>query len=65
MEINIPEGPAVFAWKVKPRRLLHTINGLERLNREIRRRTRLAGMFPNEASCSRLVTAIVMVVSQE
>lgn len=65
METNIPEGLTVFAWKAKQRRLLRTVNGLERLNREIRRRTRVAVMFPNEASCLRLVTAIVMEVSEE
>ncbi len=65
MEVNIPEGLTVFAWEPKQRRLLRTVNGLERLNREIRRRTRVAVMFPNEASCLRLVTAIVMEVSEE
>lgn len=65
METNLPEGLTVFAWKAGQRRLLRTVNGLERLNREIRRRTRVAVMFPNEASCLRLVTAIVMEVSEE
>jgi transposase-like protein len=65
MEVNIPEGLTVFAWSAKQRRLLRTVNGLERLNREIRRRTRVAVLFPNEASCLRLVTAIVMEVSEE
>ena len=55
----------VFAWPAKQRRLLRTVNGLERLNRQIRRRTRVAVLFPNEASCPRLATAIVMEVSQE
>ena len=65
MEVNIPEGLTVFTWPAKQRRLLRTVNGLERLNREIRRRTRVAVLFPNEASCLRLVTAIVMEVSEE
>ena len=42
-----------------------TTNGLERLNREIRRRTRVASLFPNEASCLRLVTAVVMEISED
>ncbi len=42
-----------------------TTNGLERLNREIRRRTRVAPFFPNEASCLRLVTAVVMEISED
>ncbi len=65
LETNIPEGLTVFAQPAHPRRLLRTVNGLERLNREIRRRTRVAVLFPNEASCLRLATAIVMEVSEE
>jgi len=65
METNILEGLTVFAWPARSRRLLRTVNGLERLNREIRRRTRVAVLFPNEASCLRLATAIVMEVSEE
>ena len=38
---------------------------LERLNEEIRRRTRVARLFPNEASCLRLVTAIVMEIAED
>ena len=33
--------------------------------REIRRRTRVAVLFPNPASCLRLVTAILMEISEE
>ncbi len=47
------------------RRLIRTTNGLERLNREIARRSRIVAIFPNEASCLRLVTAIVMETSEE
>ena len=42
------------------RRRTRTVNVVERLNEEIRRRTRVARLFPNEASCNRLVTAILM-----
>jgi putative transposase len=38
---------------------------LERLSREIKRRTRVATLFPNPASCLRLVTAVVMEISEE
>ena len=65
LETNIPEGLTVFDRPAQQRRLLRTVNGLERLNREIRRRTRVAVLFPNEASCLRLATAIVMEVSEE
>jgi putative transposase len=46
-------------------RLIRTTNGLERLNREVRRRSRIAVLFPNEASCLRLVTAVLMEISEE
>lgn len=65
MEDNIPQGLTVFSFPEKHRRRLRTTNGLERLNREIRRRTRVAVLFPNAASCLRLVTAIVMEISEE
>ena len=65
METNIPEGLTVFAFPVAHRRLLRTTNGLERVNQEIRRRTRVVGIFPNEASCVRLVSAIAMEISEE
>ena len=38
---------------------LRTTNGLERINREIKRRTRVASIFPNTASCLRLVSALL------
>lgn len=60
IERNIPEGLTVFSFPVTHQRKLRTTNGLERLNREIRRRTRVVGIFPNEASCLRLISAILM-----
>lgn len=65
METNIPEGLTVFAFPSAHRRRIRTANGLERLNREVRRRSRVAVLFPNEASCLRLVTAILMEISDE
>ncbi len=38
---------------------------VERLNQEIKRRSRVVGIFPNEASCLRLTTAVVMELSEE
>jgi transposase-like protein len=60
LEGNLPDGLTVFALPEAHRRLLRTTNGLERLNEEIRRRTRVVGIFPNEASCLRLVSALLM-----
>lgn len=65
MEANIPEGLTVFAFPADHRRRIRTANGLERLNREVRRRSRVAVLFPNEASCLRLVTAVLMEISDE
>ena len=65
MEENVGEGLMVYAFPEAHRRLLRTTNGLERLSQEIRRRTRVARLFPNEASCLRLVTAVVMEISEE
>jgi transposase-like protein len=64
-EENLPEGFTVFSFPPSHRRRLRTTNLLERLNEEIRRRTRVARLFPNEASCLRLVTAIVMEVAED
>lgn len=65
MEDNIPEGFAVFSLPVAHRRRLRSTNMVERLNREIKRRTRVATLFPNESSLLRLVSAILMEVSEE
>ncbi len=65
LETAIPEGLTVFAFPEPHRRLLRTTNGVERLNREIKRRTRVVGIFPNEASCLRLVSAILMEISED
>ncbi len=65
MELNIPEGLTVFGLPLHHRRMLRTSNLLERLNRELRRRTRVATLFPNEASLLRLATAILVEVSEE
>ena len=57
VETNIPEGLTVFALPDGHRKRLRTTNMLERLNKEIRRRTRVATLFPNEDSLLRLASA--------
>lgn len=65
LEANIPEGLTVFDFPVEHRRRLRTNNGLERLNREVKRRTRVATLFPNEDSLLRLATAVLMEIDEE
>lgn len=62
---NIPEGLNVFAFPASFRRLLRTTNGVERLHREVRRRARVVSIFPNSASCLRLVSAVLAEISEE
>lgn len=65
METNIPEGLTIFELPESHRKRLRTSNPLERVNKEIKRRTRVATIFPNEASCLRLVSAILMEISED
>jgi putative transposase len=64
LEGNIPEGLTVFSFPEDHWRRIRTVNSLERVCLEIRRRTRVAGIFPNEASCLRLVSALLMEISE-
>lgn len=65
LEKNIPEGLTVFTFPTAHQRRIRTTNGLERLNREIRRRTRVVSIFPNEKSALRLISAILLEISDE
>jgi transposase-like protein len=65
LEDNVPEGLTVFALPAGHRKRLRTTNGLERLNKEIARRTRVATLFPNEASLLRLASAVLSEISDE
>jgi putative transposase len=65
LEDNLSEGFSVFDFPLEHRRTIRTSNSLERINKEIRRRTRVVGVFPNEASCLRLISAILMEISEE
>jgi transposase-like protein len=65
LEDNLSEGFSVFDFPLEHRRTIRTTNSLERINKEIRRRTRVVGVFPNEVSCLRLVSALLMEISEE
>jgi len=64
-EENLPQGLAVMSLPRSHQRRLRTTHVLERLNKEIKRRTRVAALFPNEASLLRLTTAVVMEISED
>ena len=62
---NIPEGFAVFGLQPEHRVRMRTTNGLERINKELKRRTRVATLFPNTASCLRLISALLAEQDEE
>lgn len=64
MEANIPEGLNVFNFKRSHQLYLRTSNLAERVNREIKRRTKVAGIFPSAASCERLITGVLIEISE-
>jgi len=64
-EANIAESLAIFGIPSEHRKRLRTTNMLERQNRELKRRTRVASLFPNEASLLRLVAAVLVELSDE
>ena len=65
MQSAIPEGLEIFNLPEHKRKRLRTSNACETLNTQIKRRTKVAGLFPNTDSILRLVTAILMEVSEE
>lgn len=62
---NLPEGFTVFSFPPSHWRRLRTSNIAERLNKEIKRRTRIVGVFPNVESCERLITAVLLEIYEE
>jgi transposase-like protein len=65
LEANTPDGLAVFSFPATHRPRLRTSNLLERVSQEVKRRTRVVRIFPNRESCERLVTAILMELSED
>lgn len=65
MRKAIPEGLTVYIVPERHRRKLRTTNLIEWLNKEFKRRTRVATLFPNEASLLRLITAMACEISED
>jgi putative transposase len=65
LEEHVEECLSCLAFPESHRRRIRTTNGLERLNQEIKRRTRVVRIFPNRESCLRLVTALAVEQSEE
>ncbi len=65
LEEHVEECLSCLAFPESHRRRIRTTNGLERLNQEIKRRTRVVRIFPNRESCLRLVTALAVEHSEE
>lgn len=65
LEENIEEGLTIHQLPKGHWRKLRTSNGMERVNKEIKRRTRVAVLFPNKESALRLVTGVLMEIHEE
>jgi putative transposase len=65
VEEHLEECLTCLAFPEGHRRRIRTTNGLERLNQEIKRRTRVVRIFPNREACLRLVSALAVEQSEE
>ena len=65
MEENLPQGLSVCTLPVAHQKRMRTQNAIERVNQEIKRRTRVVRLFPNEASLLRLVSALLAETSED
>ena len=65
LEEDLEDCLACFEFPAAHRSRIRTTNGLERLNQELKRRTRVVRIFPNRAAVERLVTALALEQSEE
>jgi len=64
METSIPESLVIFHFETSQRKRLRTSNMAERVNKEIRRRTRVVTIFPSVESCLRLITGVLVEIDE-
>ena len=64
-EHNIPEGFNVFNLPRSTWRHLRTTNLIERMNQELKPRSRVVRIFPNEESCLRLLSAVALEMHED
>jgi transposase-like protein len=65
LELNVPESLSVFSLPKPLRQRLRTSNAAERVNQELKRRTRVVRVFPNSASLLRLVSARLLEIAED
>lgn len=65
LEEGLEDSLVFYSYSDLDSRKNSSSNMIERLNREIRRRTSVVGIFPNEASYVRLVTAYLMEYAED
>lgn len=65
LETECEQVLTVFHFPEEHRKKLRTTNALERLNQEFKRRSRVIRIFPNRASCLRLICALAMETNEE
>lgn len=65
VEENIEETFTFYRWPRAHHKHIRSTNMLERINEEIKRRTYVIRIFPNEDSCLRLVRALLVEINED